>query len=300
MSQSTTTATTSITTTTTFEVTFSSKPIPCTLTSPDDLHQDHDRDTHARPRKSNNPALIFTHGAGGDLNVDAIRHFRLGFATQLPIVCFQGNMNLTSRVKMFNAVVEAQPDSSNLGGRSMGARAATMAITESTDHLVLVSYPLHTAKDLRDAILLALPPSIKVIFVIGDRDSMCDLHRLEQVREKMKCKTWRVVVQGADHGMHIKPRAGSADVVKKSGEVVAAWIMQSSEDKREGLISWDDQKGGAAWSGWCANAPSASFAREHSDVVEEPGKRKEKDVSSANDQAKAQATTTRSRKRRKI
>lgn len=294
-----TTATTTTTTTTSFDVTFSSKPIPCTLTSPDDLHKGPDRDTHVPPGKFN-PALIFTHGAGGDLNVDAVRYFRLGFATQLPIVCFQGNTNLTSRVKMFNAVVEAQPDSSTLGGRSMGARAATMAITEFTDHLVLVSYPLHTAKDLRDTILLALPPSIKVIFVIGDRDSMCALHRLEQVREKMKCKTWRVVVQGADHGMHIKPRAASADVVQKSGEIVATWIMQSSEDKREGLISWDDQKG-ASWSGWCDEAPSATDEREHSDDVEEPGKkRKGKDVSSAKDRAEVQATTTRSRKRRKI
>ena len=296
MSQSSTTPPT--TTTTTFEVTFPSKPIPCTLTSPDDLHDGRDGDTHACPAKSKNPALIFTHGAGGDLNVDAVRHFRLGFAAQLPIVCFQGNMNLKSRVKMFSAVVEAQPDSFNLGGRSMGARAATMAITESTHHLVLVSYPLHTAKDLRDAILLALPQSIKVIFVIGDRDSMCDLHRLEQVRAKMKCKTWRVVVQGADHGMHIKPRAASADVVEKSGEVVATWITQSSEDKREGLISWDDQKG-AAWSGWCAEAPSTSLDRDQSDV-ETPGKRMAKEVSSANDDAKARATTTRSRKRRKI
>lgn len=286
------------TTTTTFDVTFPSKPIPCTLTSPDDLHEGHDGDTHVGPGKSN-PALIFTHGAGGDLNVEAVRYFRLGFATQLPIVCFQGNMNLQSRVKMFNAVVEAQANPSNLGGRSMGARAATMAITESTDHLVLVSYPLHTAKDLRDSILLALPPSIKVIFVIGDRDSMCDLHRLEQVREKMKCKTWRVVVQGADHGMHIKPRAGSADVVQKSGEVVATWIMQSSEDKREGLISWDKQKG-AAWSGWCVEAPSASLESDHSDVEEKPGKRTRRDVSSPNDHAEAQAMATRSRKRRKV
>lgn len=289
-------------TTTTFDVTFTSKPIPCTLTSPDDLHDGRDEESQLRPGKPN-PALIFTHGAGGDLNVDAVRHFRLGFATQLPIVCFQGNMNLNSRVKMFSAVIESQPNSSNLGGRSMGARAATMAITESTAHLVLVSYPLHTGKDLRDGILRGLPPSIKVIFVIGDRDSMCDLHRLEQVRENMKCKTWRVVVQGADHGMHMKPRAASADVVQKSGEVVAAWILHSSEDKREGLISWDEQKKVATWSGWCAEAPSARTERDHG-VAEESGKkgrkRKEEDVSSAHNHADTPAMTTRSRKRRKI
>lgn len=285
---------------TTFDVAFSSKPIPCTLTGPDDLHDGHDaregqrRVSPLQPK----PALIFTHGAGGDLTADAILHFRSGFATQLPVLCFQGNMNLKSRVKMFKAVAEAQPDGTNLGGRSMGARAAVMAMTDSTDHLVLVSYPLHTAKELRDSILLALPPSIKVIFVSGDRDSMCDLHRLEQVRAKMQCKTWRVIVQGADHGMKIKPKAGSADVVQKSGEVVAAWILHSPEDKREGTILWDDEEG-ASWSGWCAEAPSASVELDHGhDAV--AGKTAKRDISSANDHGEVQAVTTRSRKRRKV
>ena len=286
--------------TTTFDVAFSSKPIPCILTGPDDLHDGHDAQEgqrRASPQKRS-PALIFTHGAGGDLNADAMLHFRTGFATQLPILCFQGNMNLKSRVKMFNAVAEAQADPTILGGRSMGARAAVMAMTDSTEHLVLVSYPLHTAKELRDSILLALPSSIKVIFVSGDRDSMCDLHRLEQVRENMQCKTWRLIVQGADHGMKIKPKAGSAEVVKKSGEVVAAWILHSPEDKREGTIVWDDEKG-ATWSGWSAEAPSASIELDHSHiaVLESSAKR---GISSANEHGEAQAVTPRTRKRRKV
>lgn len=282
---------------TSFEIAFSSKPIACTLNSPDDMHDSHDEKKRGW-RECPNPALLFTHGAGGDLNSDAMLHFRLGFALQLPILCFQGNMNLKSRVKMFNAVVEAQTSPTNLGGRSMGARAAVMVASGSTHRLVLVSYPLHTAKDLRDDILLALPPSIKVIFVSGDRDSMCDLHRLEQVREKMKCKTWRVVVKDADHGMKLKPSAGSADVVRKSGEVVAAWILQSAEDATEGNISWDQQKG-AIWSGWCSEALSTSLNVDHHHV-ELAGKTTKRAVSSADDRSETEAVATRTRKRKKV
>ena len=83
----------------------------------------------------------------------------------------------------------------------MGARAAVMAATTETTHLVLVSYPLHTDKEVRDQILLDLPESVKAIFVSGDHDNMCDLDRLEAVRSNMKRRTWRVVVQDADHGM---------------------------------------------------------------------------------------------------
>ncbi|KAE8448611.1 hypothetical protein EG329_009036 [Mollisiaceae sp. DMI_Dod_QoI] len=81
-----------------------------------------------------------------------------------------------------------------LGGRSMGARAAVMAAKERREEevrcLVLVSYPLHTGNgDVRDEILLEVEEGVKVLFVVGDRDAMCDL-------ERMKARSWRVVVQG--------------------------------------------------------------------------------------------------------
>ena len=132
----------------------------------------------------------------------------------------------------------------------MGARAAVMSITPDTGRLVLVSYPLHTATEVRDQILLELPSSVKVIFVIGSRDSMCDLARLEEVRKKLKCKTWLVVVEHADHGMNVKPAKATEEVGKKTGEVVAMWINDSDEDKREGRIKWDQGESKPLWSGW--------------------------------------------------
>ena len=196
------------------------------------------------------PSLIFTHGAGGTLESDAIANFSSGFSEHLPILCFQGNSNLKSRAKMFSAVIKHKGYSSCLGGRSMGARAAIMAATDKTRCLVLVSYPLHTGKETRDQILLDLPSYLKIIFVSGDRDSMCDLERLNQVRTSMKCKSWLITVKDADHGMTVKPKKATEKVGRKTGEVVAAWLHNHRGGKREGTISWNVEEEEANWSGW--------------------------------------------------
>lgn len=161
----------------------------------------------------------------------------------------------------------------------MGARAAVMTVVAAqvspdiitTTHLVLVSYPLHSSagqgSSIRDQILISLPPSMKVIFVSGDRDSMCDLERLEGVRSKMACKSWRVVISGADHGMKLRsPNAGKADdVVEQSGEIVAAWITESDEGKREGQIVLNEI-GEVHWSGWSSGFSSQQNEENNTDT----------------------------------
>ena len=69
---------------------------------------------------SNTPKLIFTHGAGGGLSAAATKDFAEGFAEHSPIVSFQGSMNLQSRTRGFQAVLEHEKVDSALGGRSMG------------------------------------------------------------------------------------------------------------------------------------------------------------------------------------
>ncbi|KAL8902993.1 MAG: hypothetical protein Q9207_004233 [Kuettlingeria erythrocarpa] len=229
-----------------FNVEYPKKSIMCVLTSKGE-ETSSDAPT---------PDLIFTHGAGGTLNSEAIAHFVEGFASSgLAILCFQGNMNLQSRVKMFKTVIESQesqPSNKCVGGRSMGARAAILAASAAeTSHYVLVSYPLHTDKEVRDGILLELPESARVIFVSGDRDGMCEISRLDAVRAKMRCRTWRVVVEGADHGMAVKPKAGTKPVGVKTGEVVAGWLRGDClRAGREGNIRWDAEAERAEWSGW--------------------------------------------------
>lgn len=244
----------------TFEISYSPKPVQCALSSPTGTKKGKTSENTALT-----PALIFTHGAGGSLSSDAIANFSSSFAAHAPILCFQGNMNLNSRVKMYSAVIEDQSFSACLGGRSMGARAAVMAATSATERLVLVSYPLHTGKETRDEILLKLAPSMKVIFVIGSRDSMCELGQLEKVRERMRCATWLVVVQEADHGMTVKPNKGTEAVGKMTGEVVARWIDGCNEKLTEGRITWDGER--AEWSGWsveCEDAAAPPLQKESS------------------------------------
>ncbi|KAL8852526.1 MAG: hypothetical protein Q9221_002650 [Calogaya cf. arnoldii] len=221
-----------------FSVSSDPKPIPCIFSN-----------KPSSPRITPEISLVLTHGAGGTLTSPAIANFSNGFSRQMSILCFQGNSNLGSRTRMFSAVIDDQKTPFNLGGRSMGARAAVMAATKETQRLVLVSYPLHTGSQLRDQILLDIDPAVEVIFVSGDRDTMCDLTRLEEVRSKMQCRTWRLVVEGADHGMDVKPKRFSEAVGVKTGEVVAEWIKANDDSRREGRISCDED-GEVKWTGW--------------------------------------------------
>jgi len=123
-----------------------------------------------------------------------------------------------------------------LGGQSMGARAAVIAASkhlaekdheqeETSIQLVLLSYPLQGPKDdLRDQILLDLPESISVLFIIGDKDAMCPLDLLNETRSKMVAKSQVVVVKDADHGMNIKPASATKEVGESTGRVAAWWM----------------------------------------------------------------------------
>ena len=225
-----------------FEVTnFPPKaPIKCEFTAKDEKQM------------QGKPELIFTHGSGGNLTAAAVVNFVSGFASVFPILCFQGNMNLSSRTKMFQSVCADQNNAKHLGGRSMGARAAVMAATDDTTRLALVSYPLHSNKDTRDQILLDLPATMKVIFISGDQDAMCEPQRLEEVRKKMKCETWMVLVKGADHGMNVKPKSenGTTSMGTATGYIVARWLGGYDKGAREATLSWQPEEKHIQWCGW--------------------------------------------------
>ena len=277
------------------EVPFTSKPISCIHTFEDDTNAG-----QQGTRDAGSPSLIFTHGAGGTLNSEAIATFATGFAKCLPILCFQGNMNLKSRVKMFSAVMENQEFAACLGGRSMGARAAVMATTADTKMLILASYPLHTAKETRDQILLSIDPAVDVLFIEGDRDNMCDLERLEEVRKKMKCKTWLVVVRGADHGMNISPKSGTAEVGSMTGDLAAQWIRDRDDTRRKGTISWDE---GVKWSGWEQDVPKETErVKPKPEAPREQSKRSKRSKPAPSEQNETEDATvsSRTRKRRKL
>jgi predicted alpha/beta-hydrolase family hydrolase len=206
--------------------------------------------------------LIFTHGAGGTLQAPAVKNFCTGLSTYRSILAFQGSMNLGSRVKGFHASIayvkeqwsEGQKEFRGkkagfsrllLGGRSMGARAAVIAASEALQaseavqggdqvwvvRLILVSYPLKGPKDVRDQILLDLPESVSVLFVIGEKDDMCPLDLLDAVRGNMKAESQVVVVRGADHGMHVKPARKEGEVGEETGLMAAKWLAGDLKDE---------------------------------------------------------------------
>ena len=190
--------------------------------------------------------LIFTHGAGGGLEAPATKSFAEGAATISPVVSFQGPMNLKTRTQHFLAVIDyvkkGGTPAPSLGGRSMGARAAVLASQEYevSKDLVLVSYPLTSPSgDVRDQILLELPDDKNVLFISGDRDSMCDLKHLNRVREKMRAKSWLVIVEGADHGMSIKNKNSVDAVRKRSGAMAAEWLANHESLQQESILRWD-------------------------------------------------------------
>ncbi|ORY09887.1 hypothetical protein BCR34DRAFT_362694 [Clohesyomyces aquaticus] len=223
--------------------------------------------TSASPESGAPQTMVFTHGAGGGLSAPAVFNFCTGYSALHDILAFKGSINMNSRVKGFHACGDHLQKKSGstsewpsvFGGRSMGSRAAVIAATEiaaSSDKkghyditLVLVSYPLIGPKnDMRDQILLDLPERIRVLFIIGEKDSMCALDQLGEVRGKMKAKSWLVVVKGADHGMHVKPAKAEKVLGEMTGNIAAKWVdrqtLGEDRDQKEIQIWWDDDGDG--------------------------------------------------------
>jgi len=217
-----------------YEIQFNDKTIAC------------ERRRSSTGNHAEQTSLIFTHGAGGGLTAPATRDFSNGFSSIASVVSFQGPMNLTSRIKYFHAVLGHTGTANALGGRSMGARAAVITATKTASDvkaLILVSYPLvgGKKKDVRDQILLDLPENLDVFFIIGSKDTMCPLDRLNDVREKMAAKSWLLVVIGANHTMALtsKDEEENQAMREKTGQLAAQWLAARNEKLRYSELRWE-------------------------------------------------------------
>jgi predicted alpha/beta-hydrolase family hydrolase len=250
--------------------------------------------THQRPTSSSSISpLIFAHGASGSMHTPAVLFFANGVARARDVITFQGNMNMKARVEAFAAVARHSADVRAkqsfvkrneevvvLGGRSMGSRAAILAANELkvgvdasaetevpiAKCFVLVSYPLVAPSgDVRDQLLLDLDAEHEVLFMIGSRDTMCPLDHLEEIRRKMTAKSWLVRLQGADHGMNVKPNSAVEALVEESGRVAALWLSERNVTRRESIISVEVDGDGleARWSRWCDKMPEIATEDMH-------------------------------------
>lgn len=253
-----------------FEIPFETKPIIC-----------------ERYGTSKPPALVFTHGAGGGITNPATKSFAQGYSragSSSSVVCFQGVMNLQSRVKSFHAVIEHEKaEEAVLGGRSMGARAAVIAAKgHKTKALVLVSYPLVGQNgEIRDQILLDVDEGMDLLFVSGDKDEMCEMAMLEKVRARMKTRTWLAVVKGADHGMSLKPKDAVDKMREYTGTLAARWVEKRDENKTECVLRWDGHRRDVVDDGWkvATTTTAAATAGSQKDIK----RMEEKEADTADD-----------------
>ncbi len=88
-------------------------------------------------------------------------------------------------------------------GKSMGSRVGChLALEEDVSGLICLGYPLKSAGKtgaLRDQVLLKLQKP--VLFVQGEKDPLCPLDALENVRARMQVKTTLFVVPSGNHSL---------------------------------------------------------------------------------------------------
>lgn len=186
--------------------------------------------------------LVLWHGAGGDIGERSLVAVANGATAASALVVrarfpyrIAGKrapdrmpLLLTSAREAVDAAL-ARPNAAGrklaLGGRSMGGRVASMLVADglAADGLVFLSYPLHPAgkpDKLRDAHLPAI--RCPMLFVQGDRDTLCDLSLLRPVLARLGKRATLSVFAGADHGMRKAPADEIARVVVAFLERLAA------------------------------------------------------------------------------
>jgi predicted alpha/beta-hydrolase family hydrolase len=190
------------------------------------------------------PVFICAHGAGGHLADKAVVAMTTALQ-QCGVGTVRFNFYYRARgsgrpdpmprlLECWHAVVAhvrsaLNPDCLVLGGRSMGGRAASMAVSEglACQGLLLLAYPLHPPGQpdkLRTAHLAQIDRP--VLCLSGTRDAFCDRALMEQVLAGLG-HNWRMHwLEGADHGFHVLKRSGRTDrdIVAEAADECRPWL----------------------------------------------------------------------------
>ncbi len=171
------------------------------------------------------PVVVMGHGAGLDMRSDFMELWATLLCERgLCVVRFNfpfkesGKKRPPDRmptlVETYHRVVAASAERTGsppgplfLGGKSMGGRVATLL--GSTGRVkpsgyILLGYPLHPSgkkQELRTEHFAKLRQPL--LFVQGDRDSLCDLDLLRAARRADKLKGAIHVVPGGDHSLKL-------------------------------------------------------------------------------------------------
>ena len=119
------------------------------------------------------------------------------------------------------------------GGKSMGGRMTSQAMAAAplpgVRGLVFVGFPLHAAgkpSAARGAHLSEV--RVPMLFLQGTRDTLADLTLLRPLVDGL-AQARMHVVEGADHGFHVRKSSGRTDgqVLDELADVTAAWMDQA-------------------------------------------------------------------------
>lgn len=193
------------------------------------------------------PAVVLTHGAGGDLDGAGLRALCVGLAGA-------GHLALRANLPYREAGAGAPPradrsvaglvalvaaardvlgaDRLVVGGKSYGGRVASLAVADglAADGLLFYGYPLHPPRRGQDpapgpaGLRTDHWPRIGVpsLFLEGSRDPFCRLDRLETSLADLGGPATLHVVEGGDHSLRVTARAAPDGRAHPEGEVLEA------------------------------------------------------------------------------
>ena len=202
------------------------------------------------PTRRQGPAVLLTHGAGGDLDGAGLvalaelltRHGCRVVRTNLPHrEAGQGGAPRADRAvgpfrQIAAGVRELFPREKRwvYGGKSYGGRVASMAVAEGLPAvgLLFYGYPLHPpgkTEKLRVSHWPRIP--VRCLFLQGERDTFCDLDLLEENLTKLPRRATLHVALGADHSLEVPAsvaadgrRHAAPEVIAGLDEVVGRWL----------------------------------------------------------------------------
>ena len=96
-------------------------------------------------------------------------------------------------------------------GKSMGGRVASQMVADGllpASRIIFLGYPLHPPgrkEKLRDAHLYRI--KIPMLFFVGTRDRLCDLHQLNGVLRRLKAPWDLEIIEGGDHSFRLPKSA---------------------------------------------------------------------------------------------
>lgn len=190
-------------------------------------------------------AVILAHGAANDMNNPLLVAFSDGLALSgYPVLRFnflyaEHKRKAPDKEPLLVAVWGAAhkfltvnlrlgPDHIVAAGKSLGGRIASQMAAEGhlpVDGLIFLGYPLHRMGDtsvLHDGHLYDI--NIPMLFVEGNRDTLCDMHALADVLSRLKAPHDLFTIDGGDHSFRVPRSAGP-----REDEIYARIVTKAAE-----------------------------------------------------------------------